>query len=258
MLPDWKPPRIFIGRALSCSTGREIPGANINLEGAVPTGILVSAYGTHLYQQAAEDPHLPSALTAPPANLIEDKKELRRNASQRRRELAAAEAPNAAGARAADRFLTQFSLPEGAIVSAYWPMGDELDPRPLIHRLHDAGHVIGLPVVVARGAPLMFRGWTPETRFVPGGFKTEVPEPGAPEVVPNILVIPLLAFDEAGYRLGYGGGFYDRTLAKLRALGRVSAIGFAYEGQAVADVPHAEYDQPLDAIVTERSYRRIG
>jgi 5-formyltetrahydrofolate cyclo-ligase len=201
---------------------------------------------------------LPSALTAPPASFIEEKNQLRRSADLRRRELAAAEAPAVAGARAADQFMTQFSLAAGAIVSAYWPMGNELDPRPLIRRLQAAGHVIGLPVVVAKGAPLMFRAWTPETRFVAGGFKTEVPAPGAPEVVPNLLLVPLLAFDRAGYRLGYGGGFYDRTLAKLRALSRVTAIGFAYEGQAVEAVPRAEYDQPLDAIATERSYRRIG
>jgi 5-formyltetrahydrofolate cyclo-ligase len=75
-------------------------------------------------------------------------------------------------------------------------------------------------------------------------------------VVPNVLIVPLLAFDMGGYRLGYGGGFYDRTLAKLRALAHITAIGFAYEGQAVDAVPHAEYDQPLDAIATERSYRR--
>ena len=201
---------------------------------------------------------MPSALTAPPASLIEDKDKLRRSAGLRRRELAAAAAPAAAGAAAADQFLSQFSLPASAVVSAYWPMGDELDPRTLIRRLHDAGHVIGLPVVVAKGLPLMFRRWTPETRFVPGGFKTEVPEPGAAEVVPNVLLVPLLAFDAAGYRLGYGGGFYDRTLSKLRALSHVSAIGFAYEGQAVPAVPHADYDQPLDAIVTERAWRRIG
>jgi 5-formyltetrahydrofolate cyclo-ligase len=201
---------------------------------------------------------MPSASTAPPASAREEKNRLRRIAGLRRRELAAAQAPDIAGARAADQLMAQFSLPAGAIVSAYWPMGDELDPRPLIQRLHAAGHVIGLPVVVAKGAPLIFRSWTPETRFVPGGFKTEVPEPGAPEVVPNLLIIPLLAFDGAGYRLGYGGGFYDRTLAKLRSLARVTAIGFAYEGQAVEAVPHAEYDQPLDAIATERSYRRIG
>jgi 5-formyltetrahydrofolate cyclo-ligase len=248
----------LVGRALSCTTGRKIPGANKNLEGAVPTGILVPAYGTHLYQQATEDPHLPSALTAPPASLIEEKDRLRRSAGQRRSELAAAEAPAVAGARAADQFMTEFSIPAGTIVSAYWPMGDELDPRPLIRRLQAAGHVIGLPVVVAKGAPLTFRAWTPETRFVPGGFKTEVPETSAPEVVPNLLLVPLLAFDQAGYRLGYGGGFYDRTLAKLRALAHVTAVGFAYEGQSVDAVPRAEYDQPLDAIATERSYRWIG
>ena len=201
---------------------------------------------------------MPPALTAPPASLIEAKDQLRRSASERRRELAAIQAPAIAGASAADHFLAQFSLPRSAVVSAYWPMGDELDPRPLIRRLHEAGHVIGLPVVVAKGAPLLFRQWTPATRFVPGGFKTEVPEPGAPEVVPNVLLVPLLAFDAAGYRLGYGGGFYDRTLAQLRVISHVTAIGFAYEGQAVPAVPHADYDQPLDGIVTERSYRRIG
>jgi len=190
--------------------------------------------------------------------LIAEKDRLRRSAGVRRTELALAQAPALAGAMAAERFLAGFRLPEGAIVSAYWPMGNELDSRPLIHRLQEAGHVVGLPVVVAKGEPLIFRAWTPETRFVPGGFKTEVPEPDAPEVVPTVLLVPLLAFDEAGYRLGYGGGFYDRTLTKLRARSPVTAIGFAYEGQGVAEVPHAEYDQPLDAIVTERSYRRIA
>jgi 5-formyltetrahydrofolate cyclo-ligase len=175
-----------------------------------------------------------------------------------RRELAAADAPADAGRQAAEHFFRHVSLPEGAIVSAYWPMGDELDPRPLIHRIQAAGHTVGLPVVVAKAAPLIFRDWTPQTRFVPGGFKTEVPEPSAPEVVPTVLLVPLLAFDLKGYRLGYGGGFYDRTLVKLRAAGKVTAIGLAYEGQRVDAVPRAEYDQPLDAILTERSFRRIG
>ena len=206
---------------------------------------------------------MPSAMTAPPtslasASLIEEKVELRGRMSLIRRDLAAADAPADAGRRAADLFFAQFTLPAGAILSAYWPMGDELDPRPLIHRAQAAGHAVGLPVVVARAQPLVFRDWTPQTRFVPGGFKTAVPEPSAPEVVPSVLLVPLLAFDLAGYRLGYGGGFYDRTLTKLRAAGRVTAIGFAYEGQLVDAVPRAEYDQPLDAILTERSFRRIG
>jgi len=206
---------------------------------------------------------MPSAMTAPPASLpsaslIEEKAAFRRRMSLIRRDLAATQAPGEAGTRAADLFFRQFTLPEGAIVSAYWPMGDELDPRPLIHRAQEAGHSVGLPVVVGKGQPLIFRDWTPETRFVPGGFKTEVPEPSAPEVVPSIRMVPLLAFDLAGYRLGYGGGFYDRTLTRLRAAGRITAIGFAYEGQLVDAVPRAEYDQPLDAILTERSFRRIS
>ena len=206
---------------------------------------------------------MPSALTAPPASPasappIEEKAALRRKMGLLRRELAAADAPPDAGKQAADRFFAHVTVPDGAIVSAYWPMGDELDPRPLIHRIQGAGHTIGLPVVVAKGAPLMFRDWTPETRFIPGGFKTEVPEPTAPEVVPTILLVPLLAFDLKGYRLGYGGGFYDRTLVKLRASAKIMAIGFAYEGQMVDEVPRAEYDQPLDAILTERAFRRIG
>ena len=203
---------------------------------------------------------MPSAMTAPPASdsLIEEKAAFRRKMGERRRALAAAELPSEAGRRAADLFFSQFKLPEGAIVSAYWPMGDELDPRPLIHRAQAAGHAIGLPVVVGKAQPLIFRDWTPETRFVPGGFKTEVPEPSAPEVVPSVLMVPLLAFDLAGYRLGYGGGFYDRTLTKLRSSGRVTAIGFAYEGQLVDAVPRAEYDQPLDAILTEQVFRRLG
>ena len=110
---------------------------------------------------------MPSALTAPPASLIAEKDRLRRSAGVRRTELALAQAPALAGAMAAERFLAEFRLPEGAIVSAYWPMGNELDPRPLIHRLQEAGHVVGLPVVVAKGEPLIFRAWTPETRFVP-------------------------------------------------------------------------------------------
>jgi 5-formyltetrahydrofolate cyclo-ligase len=201
---------------------------------------------------------MPPALMAPPASLIEEKAVLRRKAGERRRALAQAEAPAKAGHRAAELFFTHVDLAEGAIVSAYWPMGDELDPRPLIKRIQAAGHTIGLPVVVAKGAPLMFRDWTPERRFVPGGFKTEVPEPGAPEVVPTVLLVPLLAFDLKGYRLGYGGGFYDRTLTKLRAGGSITAIGLAYEGQMVAAVPRAGYDQPLDAILTEHAFRRIG
>jgi 5-formyltetrahydrofolate cyclo-ligase len=201
---------------------------------------------------------VPSAHTAPPASLVDEKSELRRTAFERRRELAAREAPAEAGRKIAERVLATIAIPAGTAVSAYWPMGDELDPRPLIEQLHAAGCSIGLPIILAKGQPLSFRRWTPETRFVAGGFKTQVPEPGCPEIVPSLLIVPLLAFDRRGYRLGYGGGFYDRTLAKLRALGPVTAVGFAYSGQEVDAVPCAEYDQPLDWLATERSVVRLG
>jgi len=149
-------------------------------------------------------------------------------------------------------------FPPGSVVSAYWPMGDEIDVSMLVRRLHESGCRIGLPVVVAKGEPLTFRRWTPETRFIPGGFNTQIPSPEEPEVVPERLIVPLLAFDGAGYRLGYGGGFYDRTLAKLRRQGPVTAIGFAYAGQELPAVPRGPYDQPLDWMATETFVRRVG
>ena len=127
----------------------------------------------------------------------------------------------------------------------------EADPRPALHALHARGRALCLPVVVARAAPLAFRRWTPETALVPGTFGTLVPD-GTEVVVPCALIVPLLAFDRAGHRLGYGGGFYDRMLAALRAAGPVLAVGLAFAAQGVPQVPCTVDDQPLDVIVTER------
>ena len=200
---------------------------------------------------------MPSALTAPPASpSAHDKHQLRRKAREHRQTLALHHPPPLAGEKAARQVLAAITFPFGSVVSAYWAMGDELDGQFLIRHLHEAGCVIGLPVVVAKGQPLVFRRWRPETRFIPGGFGTQIPSPEEPEVVPERLIVPLLAFDASGYRLGYGGGFYDRTLAKLRALGPVTAIGFAYAGQEVETVPREDYDQQLDWLATEHAMRR--
>jgi len=203
---------------------------------------------------------VPSALTAPPASpsSFQDKHQLRRKAREHRQKLALDHPPPLAGEKASRQVLAGLAFPAGSVVSAYWAMGDELNAQFLIRHLHEAGCVIGLPVVVGKGQPLLFRRWTPETKFIPGGFGTQIPSPDEPEVVPERLIVPLLSFDAAGYRLGYGGGFYDRTLAKLRGLGPVTAIGFAYAGQEVDAVPREDFDQQLDWLATEVSMRRFG
>jgi 5-formyltetrahydrofolate cyclo-ligase len=190
--------------------------------------------------------------------LSQHKRELRAKARARRETLAQLQPPALAGARAGRFVLEAFDFQPGTVVSAYWAMGDELDANSLIRALHARGNVIGLPVVMGKGLPLVFRQWVPETRFIPGGFGTQIPGPEAPEVVPERLIVPLLAFDADGYRLGYGGGFYDRTLEKLRAAGRVTAIGFAYAGQEVDSIPCEPCDQRLDWMATESFLRRIG
>jgi 5-formyltetrahydrofolate cyclo-ligase len=152
-------------------------------------------------------------------------------------------------------FKQAIEVPAGAPISGFWPMGDEIDVKPLLAQLHASGHPIGLPVVLKKGEPLIFRQWHPGSSLVNGGFGTEVPPPSAPELEPQVLVVPLLAFDAEGYRLGYGGGFYDRTLDKLRTGSAADplAVGVAFSAQHVSRVPRDDFDQPLDWIVTEKA-----
>ncbi len=200
------------------------------------------------------------------SSLDELKRELRSEAKLRRAEAAAASDPEAAAYALCERVLGAqiFSkgcpegCPEGCVVSAYWPIGSEFDPRPLMHRLHDDGHPIALPVVVARARPLVFRAWRSGDPLEPAGLGTREPLAERPELTPRVLIVPLLAFDRAGYRLGYGGGFYDRTLTELRRAGETLAVGVAYAAQEVAEVPHDGDDQPLDWLVTEAEAIEIG
>jgi len=149
------------------------------------------------------------------------------------------------------------ALAAEAVVSAYWPMGSELDPRPLMLALQAAGHPIALPVVLEANQPLVFRAWSPGDELEPAAFNTQIPSPDKPELTPGVVLAPLLAFDRRGYRLGYGGGFYDRTLENLRARGDVLAIGLAYAGQEVPAVPRGPTDKRLDWIVTEAEAIRL-
>ncbi len=138
-----------------------------------------------------------------------------------------------------------------AVVSGYVPMGSEIDDMALLKRFHQRGFTLGLPVVTAKATPLTFLKYCPGDRLVKGSFDVFTPEPNAKIVTPAILLVPLLAFDRTGYRLGYGGGFYDRTLALLRQQGQIKAIGLAFSAQEVEAVPHDGLDQPLDAVLCE-------
>jgi 5-formyltetrahydrofolate cyclo-ligase len=152
-----------------------------------------------------------------------------------------------APARLAEAMLAQHAPPKGAIVAGYWPMGDEMDPRPLMLALASRGHAIALPITPPRGQPLAFRAWAPGAALSPGPMGTSEPVAGE-ELRPDVLLVPLLAFDRAGRRLGYGGGYYDRTLA---ALPGAKAIGIAYAGQEMPEVPAGPQDMRLPLIATE-------
>ena len=146
----------------------------------------------------------------------------------------------------------------GRTVSAFIPFGDEIDTRPLLLKLARAGFTTCVPVVVKPATPLQFRTWVPGDDTVPGRWNIPVPSETAATVEPDVLLVPLMAFDAKGYRLGYGGGFYDRTLERLRSMKPVIAIGVAYSAQQVDEVVRGEHDQPLDWILTEQGPMRVG
>ncbi|RMF37931.1 MAG: 5-formyltetrahydrofolate cyclo-ligase [Alphaproteobacteria bacterium] len=141
--------------------------------------------------------------------------------------------------------------PECEVIAGYLPIRSEIDPVPAMTRLHREGRRICAPVVGDRDAPLSFRLWQPGCRLVEGAFGAPIPAEGE-TVRPDALIVPMLAFDDRRFRLGYGGGFYDRTIAMLRDTGGVLAVGFAYAAQRMAELPVEATDMALDAIVTEK------
>jgi 5-formyltetrahydrofolate cyclo-ligase len=148
-------------------------------------------------------------------------------------------------------FLTlTLSLTPGAIVSGFSAIRDEIDPAPLLQSLGAAGYRLALPAMQGKGKPLLFRAWAPGDAM--GSAQWGIAEPLAdkPVLEPDVVLVPLLAFDARGYRLGYGGGFYDRTLLRLRAAKPVVAVGIAYDELKVDAVPHLDYDQRLDWVLT--------
>lgn len=158
-----------------------------------------------------------------------------------------------AGDRLKRQLLEAIAVPPGIEISGYWPLAGEMDVLPALSHYNQVGHQIGLPVIVGKNQPLLFRAWSPDTVLIKGDFSVMTPPCDAPEIVPKLILVPLLAFDPDGYRLGYGGGFYDRTLAKLRHDADAIAIGVAYAAQEMPVVPRGPFDQPLDFVVTEHS-----
>lgn len=145
----------------------------------------------------------------------------------------------------ASRFLTG-----AAIISAYRPIRTEIDPTPLMEALHEAGHQLCVPVIQGKGLPLRFAQWWPGVAMQKGPFGAAIPV-DTDYLQPDLLVAPLVAFDRGCWRLGYGGGFYDRSLEELKAIKPVRAIGYAYSAQMMEAVPREPTDQRLDAVVTE-------
>lgn len=174
------------------------------------------------------------------------KQDLRREAQARRHLLAAPRA----GERAAKLFLDVFRPALTDIVGAYWPHKMEIDTRPLLNRLNNNAIVCALPMVQKGTRQLRFHLWKPGQALSPGTFGTMEPSPAARVVLPSIFVVPLMAFDRHGYRIGYGTGYYDETLKHARRFRSITAVGFAFDGQLVEEIPRQAHDEPLDWIVT--------
>lgn len=166
-------------------------------------------------------------------------------------------AARTAGSAAITASVLALDIPAGSTVSAFLPIQSEVDLSEAIAALDGRGHPVGLPIMVEAG--LVFRRFRPGDTLVPLGFGTRGPGPDAPDVLPDILLMPLSAFDRLGGRVGYGRGYYDRAVAGLRAAGRFPRlIGIAFSVQEVAAVPMEPHDAPLDMIVTERDVFRFA
>jgi 5-formyltetrahydrofolate cyclo-ligase len=186
---------------------------------------------------------------------LPDKPALRRMAASLRQ--AARAALPESGLAIARNFRRSVPIASRLPVAGYIATRDEIDPAPLMEDLRETGHAIALPRVAGKEQPLRFHRWDAGAVLVSGSFNLLEPAADWPEVLPDLLLVPLLAFDAFGYRLGYGGGYYDRTLRQLRARGPVLAVGLAFAVQEMAELPRDPGDERLDWIVTEEEARRF-
>ena len=181
--------------------------------------------------------------------VLEQKAQLRREALARRDALPVEIRKAVAEAIAARAF--PLAVAPGVIVSGFMPLKSEINPLPLMRQLADAGASLALPVVIGLGKPLIMRSWQWGEPLVPGVWGIRQPPPTAPELQPDVLLVPLLAFDRRGHRIGYGAGYYDLTIAQLRAKKPIAAVGIAFAAQEVETVPRTAFDAQLDLVLTE-------
>src|SRR5450631_3199448 len=177
------------------------------------------------------------------------KNDLRTAALAKRDALSSEQRAAAAGA-VASRGLP-FEITPGTVVSGYSPIRSEIDPIPLMATLAAKGARLALPSITARGQSLAFRAWSPNDRLLLGPLGILEPSPAAAEISPDIMLVPLAAFDRAGHRIGYGAGHYDYTLAHLRKLKHIIAVGLAFAAQEIKAVPALPHDVALDYVLTE-------
>jgi 5-formyltetrahydrofolate cyclo-ligase len=173
-----------------------------------------------------------------------------RFAALAKRDALSSEERAVAGQAIASRGLP-FEVMPGTVVAGYSPIRSELDPVPLMRKLAAQGAQLALPVIMGRDQPLKFRSFSPDDKLVRGELGILEPPPAAPEIIPDIMLIPLAAFDRTGHRIGYGAGHYDRTLAQLREVKSIAAIGVAFALQEIAEIPVLQHDAMLDYVLTE-------
>jgi 5-formyltetrahydrofolate cyclo-ligase len=188
-------------------------------------------------------------LRMPDARANSSKADLRTAALAAREALSAEQRAAAAQAIAARKL--PFEITPGTIVSGYSPIRSEIDPVPLMRQLAERGAQLALPAVMARGKSLAFRAWSPSDRLMLGPLGILEPSPAAAELIPDIMLVPLAAFDRLGHRIGYGAGHYDFTLAHLRKVKPITAIGLAFAAQEIEAVPALSHDVALDYVLTE-------
>jgi 5-formyltetrahydrofolate cyclo-ligase len=181
---------------------------------------------------------------------VQTAKERLRHEAQARRDALPADARKVAAETIAARAFP-LAIPPGTVVSGFMPLKSEINPLPLMQRLAEQGAQLALPRIVGRGSPLSIRAWEFGGPLDRGQWGIREPAPQAAEVDPDILLVPLLAFDRAGYRIGYGAGYYDMTIGALRSRKPVTAVGLAFAAQEVAEIPTTPRDERLDLVLTE-------